>query len=902
MKREGDGLMGYISRGDDISVLHLSVRSQNCLRRCNLDTVGCLLDYPLDELIHIRNMGVKSLNEIRKCVAAINDQSGEYLLVDRNSENATIDTISMESVVIPTDNLDAIDDDLPISELPLSVRSKNCLKRNGYTSASQLLSLTRADLLSMQNMGQKSVEEVLSFLSEDSLLRPAKTEETTEFSDILAKELSDFYGDSVRIWQRELSLIHDAHPNAIGETFIYILYESDRLRSTAKSSILEIIEKNNGSISKASLSASIPEHLVNTTILEELLLELEKAGAVEVGDERVRRLYPSIVAFVAEIQDERQRKIIQMRLGNSTLEEIGQKYGLTRERIRQVTMNVLKKRPRLREDRYQYIYDTYEFSEDDFNLAFEEPLETYRYLKMISDNMHKYRLPMADILTDSAIAPELRKAAERAVYKDSITVDGLRILKRRPELVKYCVKSRCSNKTKYADFLLLYEEMLNELGLSDDTSLSLDSRTYENILNRSNYVLWNQWRSFRYYDIHSRDYTELLDTLNLTQYENIELSSLKFIHDYPELMEQYDIRDEYELHNLLKKIWRSTDDTSVTFQKMPTIFVGTPNHADQVLSMLIQFAPVSAEDLARRYEEAYGVKATTVMANYLREFDEYYYNGMYRIDQQNLLTSQFEYMKKALCRSFYLISDVKRMYNLAFPKDNPGNINSYTLKTLGFRVFTDYIVKNTYASASEYFRSLLLSDDVVDARLFDRGVTSVVAYSSELYDLRGKYQIVEFSPLQYINIRRLNQNGIGIDDFYAYQQSVAKFSRIGEFFTICSLRQDGFTHPLDELGFDEWFYSSILLEDRANFTFQRIGGTRLFRLGTQKASLGELLVWLIAQPKKLDIFDLTELLNNRYGIRLSKDKVLEIASSADLYYDRIMETVYIDYDTYFEEI
>ncbi len=197
---------------------------------------------------------------------------------------------------------------------------------------------------------------------------------------------------------------------------------------------------------------------------------------------------------------------------------------------------------------------------------------------------------------------------------------------------------------------------------------------------------------------------------------------------------------------------------------------------------------------------------------------------------------------------------------------------------------------------------MLLSDDVVDARLFDRGVTSVVAYSSELYDLRGKYQIVEFSPLQYINIRRLNQNGIGIDDFYAYQQSVAKFSRIGEFFTICSLRQDGFTHPLDELGFDEWFYSSILLEDRANFTFQRIGGTRLFRLGTQKASLGELLVWLIVQPKKLDIFDLTELLNNRYGIRLSKDKVLEIASSADLYYDRIMETVYIDYDTYFEEI
>ena len=65
--------------------------------------------------------------------------------------------------------------------------------------------------------------------------------------------------------------------------------------------------------------------------------------------------------------------------------------------------------------------------------------------------------------------------------------------------------------------------------------------------------LWKQNRCLRYYDIDGSDFTELLETLNLGQYENIELSTRKFLIDYPELMKRYDLRDEYEIHNLLKR-------------------------------------------------------------------------------------------------------------------------------------------------------------------------------------------------------------------------------------------------------------------------------------------------------------------------------------------------------------
>ena len=49
-------------------------------------------------------------------------------------------------------------------------------------------------------------------------------------------------------------------------------------------------------------------------------------------------------------------------------------------------------------------------------------------------------------------------------------------------------------------------------------------------------------------------------------------------------------------------------------------------------------------------------------------------------------------------------------------------------------------------------------------------------------------------------------------------------------------------------------------------------------------------------------YDLIDLLEDRYGIVLPKEKLLTIIDNTELYYDTIMETVYIDYNTYFEEI
>ncbi len=50
--------------------------------------------------------------------------------------------------------------DLPIDELELSVRSSNCLHREGIKTLGQLLEKTEDELLAMRNFGQRSIDEV----------------------------------------------------------------------------------------------------------------------------------------------------------------------------------------------------------------------------------------------------------------------------------------------------------------------------------------------------------------------------------------------------------------------------------------------------------------------------------------------------------------------------------------------------------------------------------------------------------------------------------------------------------------------------------------------------------------------------------------------------------------------
>ncbi len=59
-----------------------------------------------------------------------------------------------------------IQDERPVEDLELTVRSYNCLKREGVDTVGQLATMTEEELMNIRNLGMKSVDEIRSKLSE----------------------------------------------------------------------------------------------------------------------------------------------------------------------------------------------------------------------------------------------------------------------------------------------------------------------------------------------------------------------------------------------------------------------------------------------------------------------------------------------------------------------------------------------------------------------------------------------------------------------------------------------------------------------------------------------------------------------------------------------------------------
>ena len=96
--------------------------------------------------------------------------------------------------------------------------------------------------------------------------------------------------------------------------------------------------------------------------------------------------------------------------------------------------------------------------------------------------------------------------------------------------------------------------------------------------------------------------------------------------------------------------------------------------------------------------------------------------------------------------------------------------------------------------------------------------------------------------------------------------------------------------------------ASVLIADLKTFRYNRSSNTHIISMHDKKPSLAGLIERILLKEEKIELYDLINMLEAEYGIVQDRYQVVEEIKATSLYYDSIMETVYIDYDTYFEEI
>ena len=167
---------GYVSaernkrKDDKIGIINIDSLFSP-VRRCALsveDTrVGNRTDY--DKLVlEVETDGaISPVDSISKAANIINQYMGAFLELTKDSEELVEE--ETQSIFAPESEEDNADLDKSIDDLDFSVRSFNCLKRDGVHSVRQLVEYSENDLLNIRNFGAKSIEEVKEKLQEMGL-------------------------------------------------------------------------------------------------------------------------------------------------------------------------------------------------------------------------------------------------------------------------------------------------------------------------------------------------------------------------------------------------------------------------------------------------------------------------------------------------------------------------------------------------------------------------------------------------------------------------------------------------------------------------------------------------------------------------------------------------------------
>lgn len=902
-------------KNESIDVLDLSTRAYNCLKRNNINTIFDLVRYPKGNFFYIKNLGQKTLDEILACIENIINDDIDMICGAVKSEE------ELKIAVHPNGQKYQ---DVLINKLELSIRAINFLQQSGYKWLSEIISLDYQDFISIKNLGSKTAKEILEFSENYNFesIREGVLEEKVvtpdllcnEFFIIMNKELKfdyiEYSKNLIPIYTQYLETCKFSDINMIlsdqflVETICHSAYVSSKLQKL----IMQSISNYKYGCDYTDLLNIMPRFLKRDNLLEEIIEELiNNYSIIKNKYNKYMINYLSCIEGSKSVLSEKEHIVLVQRIEGKTLEEIGCEFNVTRSRIQQIENKVILKMNNnnliFQEDVFFDIFNQYQIFQDDFVLAFKDE-KIYNYLD-IRYNKIKItdKKPLIEILNDEEIPEYFKKSLKKAIYKNYVKLGSRYILLNKSEIMKYVLQVYSDDIMTYDEFFQLYLIVIEDLGKSDDSKLNKLDRGIERLAD-SEIALKNFNKQFRYYNIEGRDYDDLLNKLNLNQYVNFECSAKLFFILYPELMLEYDIRDEYELHNLLKKLSKTKNITNIHFGKMPSMIFGTSNRNSQVLNLLIQLAPISNIDFARAYENEYGVSAATVLANYMKEFDEYFYDGIYKIDAPMLPTYMASELKNCLTDDFYLLDEVNEIYKKIFKGADMLLLNPFSLKSLGFKVYSTYMVSDKYNSATQYFNYLLINQDVFNIRDIPNKIRQLGQFSAHLYKLQAQYALVEFTANKYISYERLSKNGISIDEINSFNDAVYQFAGEGKYFTITSLRNEGFYHDLEDFGFDEWFYSSLLCECKDKLSHLRIGGNRLFMSGKERVEFSYLIENIVYSQENLsiNIYDLKEFFETTYAIAIHTYNLVQYIKGTNMFYDDISEKVYAEYDIYYEEI
>lgn len=875
-----------------IDNLGLSVRATNALNNMQIHTLEQLLDTPIDTIRAGRNIGVKTLNEILEfCKSYIQEKE------NRVFSKEEIEEMSHHY----------------ITELDLSVRAEKRLLFIQCDTLEKLLAINKNELIEMKGIGIKTYNEIINkknlwiarnlceekisknvnIISSDDGISAKEREFYIQLSQLLSPIKHILWRDlrEILLERKVMKGYDDFSLQRIDNEYIYSVLLLDEFELPLKLYFNKFAF--NGIIRIEELKTKLDEEklefnkniIINSILDKRICYQIVEYLYVD------RQKLPQYLKEDNQIKKNRHYEIFIQKLNGESLQQIGNVFGLTRERIRQLLGKMVRNMPYLYEDYYKFPYEYFKLSEKEFCSIFPEcGIIGYRYLS-IRYKKGKKILTEYSVSTYTSI---FKERLEKYLKKEIQNQDEQHLTKRK--IICHVFKSNSDYAMSMEEFERKYYEYVEYRNYPRDR-FRLNIRTVSNYFRESSHIVFNKANKFRYYEIDHKLIWELID---FNQYRDSVISSELIYRDYIELMEELDIKDGYELFYIIKSSIHTCNncDFEIKCRRVPIIILGNGNEVEQALRLLQEISPIDFCGYYKAYEERYGVRGTYGNSKITSTLANYYLHGEYSIDVVTIDDDDAIMLKRKLSeKKFWFIDEVERIFKSICVHSSPKALNKAAFKRIGYSLNAGYVYNNVYSSVINYLNKEIFSKDILNLDECDHRLCMLSTFRSALYQKRMNLEYIEVAPRVYMTLSKLKLvYGLTVHDIQELQSWICRYEE--KYFNAHSvwkkLQNVGLDKKLKE---NEWLCTCIFRQQDGVFS-QHVAGGIILSKDSREVNLGEISRWLFEKYGKLTVQNLTYKINELFGTRIKVDKIAYKLKTYGLW-----ETIVTDsFDDYIDNI
>lgn len=618
---------------------------------------------------------------------------------------------------------------------------------------------------------------------------------------------------------------------------------------------------------------------------------------------------PSLAQWLASLDGVARGALLTIFSG-ARVSDFAAKNGISTTDARRAYQSALRLRPRLAEDRYLYLYETYNVSQEDFTELTGLGSESYGYLRNVSSRGGGYRHLRPAGLTDERLPEDvrdrLRGGSAGIASSNMLRIDGRLVRLSFEGLVRHFGSVRAQARPmSINDFSAAYKEFLDDLGLGDREDLLLpeNPQTAVQKLSKTSWFLIASLKHVRYYDFDAYDFSPLVEVLRSAAGRNAECSSKMIFTANRTLMETFDLVDEYDLFVVVRRLIREAGIPGVRTGTCPILRFGECDRHAQVLGVIKEVSPATADEVAVVYEERYGVPSASFKSSYLREFAAYRKNGRYEYHERELTVEMREFLSSELKGDYLVLSLVQARFAARFSEASKLDVNDMALAPFGYHTSHDLIVRDGIDERVAFGALIDSHEQFAFGDVgFDEAITKYPAFRSELRTRLASLSYVEWMRGHYLSVARLSSAfDVGEHELRAYMRYISELAEPGVPFTVPGLLIAGRHHDLDSLrddaGVEDSLYEGLIEFMPASEGIKRTSfdGTTVYCRSHGSFSTAEFLSYLANREGHIELEDLVDLLEDEYGISTSvgyvRNCVERAASEGVVFHNQALDTL-----------